>query len=100
MSSLPFAVSQRISLDASRKYAGKPQADIKVTAYVIGATVEAENAKAYLEEINCLWSVISEYILASEDENKMSPHPSSFIQYTRALEFKAIREPRKLIRER
>lgn len=67
MSNLPYSVSQRISNEASERFRDKPQADLKVTAYIIGAQKEALTAQVYLEEIACLWSVLSEYLVLSDE---------------------------------
>lgn len=99
MSNLPYAISQRISNEASQRFVGKPYAEFKITAYIIGAQKEATTAQAYLEEIYCLWSVISEYLMLSEEGNP-APHPSCFLQYIRALNLKDKREQPKVERVR
>lgn len=67
--------------------------------YELGGMYECNLKQAVITEADCLWSVISEYQKAAED-GEPCPHPTSFIQHTRAKELLEIRKPSKKERPR
>lgn len=99
MSQVPFKEAERIRNDARLKFQGKSNSADKMMGYELGGMYECNLKQAVITEADCLWSVISEYQKAAED-GEPCPHPTSFIQHTRAKELLEIRKPSKKERPR
>lgn len=96
---IPFGVSKRIEIDATKKYLGKQHCELRMEAYIMGATAEAALAQRYLTELTALYEVIKRSQKCFEEEEKMF-NVLSDVNYQRAFDLKAQREPGKMERER